>query len=253
MTDIELLIDLHVANDRQGPGSDEETRRAAELARLPRDRTLDILDIACGTGASTLALAGTLDARFTAIDASPAFVERLRERARDAGLAQSIRADVGQMERLPFADASFDVVWCEAAIYNIGFEPGVRAWRRLLRPGGVLAVSELTWTSDTRPEEIDTYWRREYPAITTMSANIGCLDRCGYHTLGAFFTPSSCWEQTYFDPLRAGFDAFLERHASSEAARAIVENERAEMDLYRRYGDWFGYAFYLARKPLDRE
>ena len=251
MEDLELLIDLHLANPRQGPGGDGETRRALELARLDLGAPIDVLDVGCGTGASTLVLARTLDARITAIDAAPAFVDRLRERAQREGLGDRIDALAGQMESLPFDDERFDLVWSEGAIYNMGFEAGLRAWRRLLRPGGVIAVSELTWTTDRRPHDVDAHWAREYPAITTPSANLAAIERAGYEPLAVFFLPPRCWEEHYYKPLRAGFAAFLERHDHSDAAQRLIASEEAEMRAHRDHGRWYGYAFYIARRPAD--
>jgi precorrin-6B methylase 2 len=52
--ELQLLIDLHLDGDRQGPGSKEDTLRAIELAGLIQKNALKIADIGCGTGASTL-------------------------------------------------------------------------------------------------------------------------------------------------------------------------------------------------------
>ena len=250
MDEIELLIDLHAGNVRQGPGGDEETRRAIELARLDPDAPLTIADVGCGTGATTLVLARALNARVTAIDALPAFIERLRERADREGLGNRIQAQVGNMASLPFDEDALDVLWSEAAIYNMGFEAGIRAWRRFLRPNGVLVVSELTWTSSTRPVEVERHWRAEYPGITTASENIRMLEEAGYRPLGFFFLPPRCWAN-YYEPLRRAFQGFLERHEQSEKAQQIVAAEQKEIELYRERGEWYGYAFYIARKGRD--
>lgn len=251
MTHLDLIIDLHVENDRQGPGGDDETRRAIDMARLSRDVSLRVLDIGSGTGAASLVLARDLNARVTAIDAAERFIERLRVRAAQAGHSDRINPVVGRMESLPFPDAAFDLLWCEAAIYNIGFARGLRAWRRLLRPGGLLVVSELTWTTPDRPDEIDAYWKQEYPGIGTVRDNLGLLEQEGYRTEAFFFVPSRCWETDYYDPLRRGLPHFLDRHHHSPDARMIVASEQAEMDLYRMFCQWYGYAFYIARKPED--
>lgn len=254
MSDLDLLIDLHERNARQGPGGEGETLRAVEVAGLGvrlevglyAGRSLEVCDIGCGTGASALVLARALDARVTAVDAAPAFIERLRERAVAAGLGGVIDARVGSMESLPFADASFDVVWSEGAIYNMGFDAGVRAWRRLLRCGGVLAFTELSWTTAARPAEIEAYWTAEYPGIRTAGENLSALEGAGYRVLGCFLLPGSCWVEHYYGPLAAGFGAFLDRHGHGEEARAIVEAEEREMRLYREFGAWYGYVFYIA-------
>jgi len=57
------------------------------------------------------------------------------------------------MDSLAFGDEELDLLWSEGAIYNIGFERGVSEWRRFLKPGGTIAVSEASWFTPTRPVE----------------------------------------------------------------------------------------------------
>jgi SAM-dependent methyltransferase len=261
--ELELLVDLHLGHERQGPGSSETTRRAIDLAGLrPNpDRPLRIADLGCGTGASALVLAETLakdpsespGAEIVAIDGIGAFIERLRERVADRGLSGRLEGRVADMAALPLGDGEFDVLWSEGAIYNIGFEHGARIWRRHLRPGGLLAVTELSWTSADRPAEIERHWQAAYPGIATPSENLARLERAGYLPIGFFMLPASCWSN-YHDPIEASLPAFLERHADGphrETARAIAEGERAEIDLRRRFGAFFNYAFHLARTPAE--
>lgn len=248
MTDLDLLIDLHLRNDRQGPGSETETRRAIDLARLVPNKQLAIADIGSGSGAASLALAKTVSGHVTAVDFAAPFLESLRERAASEGLSDRIEPVIGQMESLPFSNAQFDVIWSEGAIYNMGFAAGLRAWRRFLRPGGIIAVSELTWTTAQRPAEVASHWNSEYPEIATASAKLQLVEREGYEPLGVFILPRECWEEHYYEPLRSEFPAFLERHRNTEAARQIVKAEEAEMALYQDHGHWYSYAFYIARK-----
>ena len=114
----------------------------------------------------------------------------------------------------------------------------------------MLAVTEISWTTDDRPAELEAHWQREYPAIDTAAAKIGTIEAAGYELLGHFMLPPACWD-AYYGPLRAGFDAFLERHAGSDAARSIVEAERREIDLRERFGEFISYGFYVARRRDD--
>ena len=154
MDELQLLLDLHKDGTRQGPGGDDETRLAIALSGLRGQSGLRIADIGCGTGASTLVLAEDLDAQITAVDFLGGFLERLRANAEAKGLSERITTLEQSMEALPFEDGSLDAIWSEGAIYNIGFEEGVRSWRRFLKPGGILAASEITWLSATRPQEL---------------------------------------------------------------------------------------------------
>lgn len=248
MDDLPLLIDLHLGAERQGPGSPACTRRAIELAGLRERRALRIADVGCGTGASTLVLARELDARITAIDLLPEFLAALRERAAAAGLTDRIATVTATMASLPFADASFDVVWSEGAIYHVGFADGARRWRRLLVPGGILAVTELTWLTDRRPAALASYWAERYAEVGTASSKLAVLEGSGYRPLGYFVLPQDCWLDGYYGPMRDRFAAFVARNGSSDAARAVVRAEEAEIALYERYRSFVGYGFYVAQR-----
>lgn len=244
-----LLIDLHKDAERQGPGGKAETELAIELARLDRSRPMKIADIGCGTGASTLQLASALNARVAAADFSPEFLHVLQARARTLGVAEKISPVVCLMDALPFSDEEFDVIWSEGAIYNMGFEAGVSAWSRFLKPGGKLIVSEITWLTATRPPELQSHWEREYPEVDAASTKIGILERHGFSPEAYFVLPTHCWLENYYRPMRSRFDAFLERHGRSDQAKAIVEGEKHEIALYEKYSAYYSYGVYVARKP----
>lgn len=251
MDDFALLIDLHRKGVRQGPGGDAETRLAITLSGLFDAKSLRIADIGCGTGASTLVLAKELDATITAVDFLPDFLTELERRAEDKGLTEPIKTLAASMEDMPFEEASLDAIWSEGAIYNIGFANGIRTWRRFLKPGGILAVSELTWLTAERPAELDDYWNREYPEVATASAKLTLLEAHGYTPIGYFPLSEKCWLENYYRPMQRRFEEFLARHDASEAARAIVEAEQVEISLYERFSAFVSYGYYVARKLPD--
>ncbi len=251
MDDLALVIDLHRDGARQGPGGDEETRLAIRLSGLKPGENLRIADLGCGTGASALVLAGALDARVIAVDRLPAFLERLERRAAEAGLSGGIEPLAASMDALPFDEGSLDAIWSEGAVYNLGFASGVRAWRHFLKPGGVLAVSDLTWLTRQRPAELEAHWRQEYPEVDTAAARMAILEDSGFSPLGYFALPEACWLDNYYRPLQARFAAFLSRHDHSPAARALVAAEQAEIELYEANAASFGYGYYVARRSGD--
>ena len=248
MDDLSLLIELHISADRQGPGGTAETRRAIELSGLSTRSKLKIADIGCGTGASALALAQALDARVVAVDFLSDFLDVLRSRAAQAGLADRIDTVNASMDALPFDVDSLDAIWSEGAVYNIGFENGVRTWRPFLKPGGILAVSDLTWLTASRPAELEDHWSRQYPEVGTAASKLAVLERSGYAPIGYFVLPEHCWLDGYYRPMQQRFAALLARHASSDAVKAVLAAEVLEIDLYERHRAYVGYGFYIARK-----
>ena len=141
-----------------------------------------------------------------------------------------------------------DVIWSEGAIYDIGFEKGVAAWRRFLKPGGLLVVSEITWLTDSRPAELQKHWDSEYPEIDVASAKIRVLEKHGLSPVGYFVLPEHCWVEEYYRPMQARFEDFLNRHGNNIEAREIVTAEQHEIDLYVTYKSYVGYGVYIAER-----
>ena len=155
------------------------------------------------------------------------------------------------MEALPFEEQAFDAIWSEGAVYNMGFAAGIAAWRRFLKPGGILAVSELTWLTGERPAELEEHWAAVYPEVATASAKLAVLETGGYAPIGYFPLPERCWLENYYRPMQARFDDFIARNGGSDAAQAIVAAEQTEIALYERYSAYYGYGYYLARRTAD--
>ena len=117
-------------------GLDRSWRRLAASAVVgPGDR---VLDACCGTG--DLALAAERDGGIvTGLDFSPRMLERAR---RKSGTVDWVEGD---LLALPFADGSFDAATVGFGIRNVAdLELALHELRRVLRPGGRLAVLEIT-------------------------------------------------------------------------------------------------------------
>jgi SAM-dependent methyltransferase len=102
-----------------------------------------ILECGCGTGAQTVFLAGrNPDARIVSIDLSAASLEAARERLASGGLT-NVEFRVANMLDLPFAEASFDHLFCCFVLEHLGDPAGaLQAAGRVLRPGGTVTVIE---------------------------------------------------------------------------------------------------------------
>jgi len=251
MDNLELLIDLHKHANRQGPGGAEATEKAISLAMLDKTKQLKIADIGCGTGASAILLAKHFDAQITAVDFLPEFIDVLKENSKKERVENKIYPLVCPMEDLPFSDEEYDVIWSEGAIYNMGFEQGIKEWRRFLKPGGMLVVSEITWSTNNRPREIQAHWEKEYPEIDTASSKFKALENNGYSPIAYFLLPEHCWLDNYYRPMQRTFADFLKRNGNSEEAQAIVSTEGYEIALYEKHKQYYSYGVYIATKLKD--
>jgi ubiquinone/menaquinone biosynthesis C-methylase UbiE len=248
VTELELIIDLHKNSERQGPGSENDTLRALDLLNLPTNQNLKVADIGCGSGGQTISLAKNLTGQITAVDLFPEFLNELNEKSQKLELSDKIVTLEKSMDDLPFKKNEFDLIWSEGAIYNIGFETGLKKWKNYLKVGGYLAVSEITWITQSRPKEIEEFWKSEYPEVDTASNKINQLENNDYSLVGYFYLSQDSWIETYYKPMQARFENFLKRNGNSELASKVVEDNQAEIDLYQKFKDYYSYGFYIARK-----
>ena len=117
-------------------GLDQRWRRAAVAAVVrPGDR---VLDACCGTGDLAVAALGA-GARVTGLDFSERMLERARRKAPEGEWVQ------GDALALPFEDGSFDAATVGFGVRNLDdLERGLAELRRVLRPGGRVAILEIT-------------------------------------------------------------------------------------------------------------
>jgi ubiquinone/menaquinone biosynthesis C-methylase UbiE len=245
---MDYLIEFYKHTDRQGPGDVKYTEMAFNLLDVlpPKPK---ILDIGCGSGKQTITLAKLLDCEITAIDYCDCFLEELAETVKKERLEKSIKLQNASMFNLPFVDQQFDIIWSEGAIYIMGFEKGLKEWKRFIKPQGYMVVTEISWLRKDIPEEIFDFWKTAYPDIGSISQKIETIENNGYKSLGHLILPEYGWLENYYLPLKQKKEQFFQQYGNIELARQFVENEfETELKLYRKYKDYYSYVFYIMKK-----
>ena len=245
--DFNLICEYFSHVERQGPGSPEVTIRALSFVDKMTGGS-HIADIGCGTGGQTMVLAQQTPATITGIDLFPAFIDRFNLNARKQNLQDRLKGIVGSMDQLPFQEEELDLIWSEGAIYNIGFERGLNEWRKFLKPGGYIAVSEASWFTPERPAEIETFWLDAYPEMDTIPNKVGQMQKAGYIPVASFILPENCWTEHFFAPQVSAQQIFLEEYAGNKTAETLIKYCRHEAHLYDKYKAYYGYVFYIGKK-----
>ena len=245
--DFTMICNYFKLLERQGPGSPEVTQKAVSFINELADEA-KIADIGCGTGGQTMVLANYTKGQITGIDFFPGFIERFNKNAEKLNLQNRVKGIVGSMDDLSFEKDSLDLIWSEGAIYNIGFERGLNEWRKYLKKGGYLAVSECSWFTDERPAEINDFWMDAYPEIDTIPNQVAKIHKAGYLPVATFILPENCWTDHYFTPKVAAQKIFLTKYAGNKIAEEFSMLQSIEEELYHKYKEYYGYTFFIAKK-----
>jgi ubiquinone/menaquinone biosynthesis C-methylase UbiE len=200
----------------------------------------------------TIELAKLSGSKIEAVDNHQPFLDEMNAQAKKEGVSDKIHAVRGDMFNLQYQKESFDLIWCEGAIFIIGFEKGLTTWRSLLANKGYLVVSELSWFRNDLPEELVTYMREMYAGIEsegvkTVDENLKTARKAGYRNIDSFLLPNSCWWD-YYTPIEAKLPSLKEKFRNQPEALQYLACEEREIEMYRRYSDYYGYAFYMLEK-----
>jgi sarcosine/dimethylglycine N-methyltransferase len=136
--------------DQLHGGGINATKALAEWAGLAKG--MRVLDAGCGIGGSSRYLAQTYGCKIDAIDLTPEFVAAAKRLNELCELGDAIAVREGSVTDLPYADASFDLVWSQNVTMNIADKPRMFAeCYRVLRPGGRFAVSHAAQGPNGEP------------------------------------------------------------------------------------------------------
>ena len=245
--DFNLIAEYFSNLKRQGPGSPEVTIKALSFVENLTNES-HIADIGCGSGGQTMVLAQHTPGHITGIDLFPTFIDLFNLNAGKLNLQDRVKGIVCSMDNLPYQDEELGLIWSEGAIYNIGFERGLNEWRKFLKTGGYIAVSEASWFTDERPAEIDEFWQDAYPEIDTIPNKVAQMQKAGYIPVATFILPEICWTEHFYAPQVEAQEVFLKKHEGNKTAEDFIANQRHETHLYYKYKEYYGYVFYIGKK-----
>ena len=200
---------------------------------LPRIEAPTILDIGCGSGVPTLELARQCNGEIIGLDIDRSLLDFLEKKIQRAGLSDRVRAVECSMFELDFPNESFDIIWAEGSISVIGFEKGIRDWRRFIKPGGYLVV---------------------FDESRGLSEKLRHITSSGYNLIDHFEVKGEAFWEDYYIPLQKRINNLRIEYRGDTRAQRALEKEQSEIDMVKRDPSRFNSTFFIIqKKPCARE
>lgn len=183
-----------------------------------------------------------------AIDSHAPSIARLRGTLAERGLASRIQAIVGDMADPKQPPGSFDLVWSEGALYNIGIAKALRIGHDLLRPGGYLAFTDAVWRRENPPPAVKTSFE-DYPTMGRADDVVAIIQASGLALIDHCTLPDAAWWQDFYKPMELRIDQLRRTYAQDAEALAILEQIAEEPAMHRRSSEHSAYEFFVTRRP----
>ena len=236
---------------RQGPGDDEHTEKAFSIIAEPPEGGGEILDVGCGKGVQTMALARLCPScRITATDIHQPFLDAVDEKIAAGGFSGRIKTVRASMDDLPFEEESFDIIWAEGCSFIMGFENAVGYWKKFLKPGGSMMISDLFWFTQSPSAEAREFFAEIDPSLMIEEKGFEIIRNAGFEHTGSFRLPPRVWKESYYGIVEEKLGYLMEAFKDDEVALVIIEGLKKQIEIFDKYHEEYGYTYNVMRKPL---
>jgi len=201
------------------------THKAFSL--LPKLENPYILDVGCGSGVATMELARLSRGKVLGIDIDQPALEKFTKRINDMGLTDLVQIMNCSMVDMDFPDESYDIIWSEGSIYAIGFEKGLREWKRFLKPGGFMVVHDEQGNVDEKLQQISN---------------------CGYELIGYFVLSKEVWWAEYFAPLEKLISETRKNRPPNPTILEELHHAQWELDMFKKYPEHNSSVCFVMKK-----
>jgi len=171
----------------------EHHREAIQRANIQDGQR--VLEVACGTGRATVDLARAVGdtGRLDALDLTEAMLDKARAKVENRGLISRVHFKQGDAKKLPYPDATFDVLY-NGYMFDLipldGFVPILREFARVLKPDGKLVLVNMS-KPDTRRTFYESVYERGWAVMPCRPVLMGTyIEELGFTEIQRLYRPS---------------------------------------------------------------
>ncbi len=234
----DAFFTVHRDLPREGPGLAEDVIWAGRLSRLPRQGR--VCDAGCGPGGDLATLRRLVpDGHVDGFETVSHFVEAADNRFTEDASVQITEAS---MENLT---GPYDLIWSAGAVYFLGINRVLNAWRSALTETGAVAFSHPCLFTDSPSSAALAFWEAEPGDIGTETTTRTEIAAAGWQVIATRPLADEAWT-AYYGPMLARCDELEAAKVTDAVATAIAE-ARAEAANWRAVARETGYMLYLVR------
>jgi SAM-dependent methyltransferase len=225
------------------PGAPETVDILAEAVK-PSEKTV-LLDVGSGKGEAAATLASHHACRVLCVEPFDPFVHYSAAKFWHFNLRDLVNLIRGNGRRLPLRDASVDAAYCIGGPSIVGLERCLLEMARVVRPGGAVIVSDLTWRD--KPGQLDPSWRFLATAVQISREEYADMLAGAGLIVERFVTHGRpAWEE-YWRPM---LEVAAEAKTAQPADVFFADEIEAGADMERRAIElWLEYTTFVSRKP----
>ena len=181
-----------------------------------------ILDIGCGTGVPTLALAEHYNGIITAVDSDSKVLNRLDEKVKELNLSNRITIVNGSLFNIILKEKQFDIILAEGFLNVVGFKKGFLKLVKLLKSNRFIIIHD---------EFCD--YRKKSKFIESNNCKI----------LDSFRLDEHIWWNDYYNCLEKGIASLKD-----EELLQLFKSELHEIELFKQDSSQFNSGYYIVEK-----
>jgi SAM-dependent methyltransferase len=240
----EVFFEVYEPLPRQGPGNRACAEKALGLCRdLPHRPS--VLDLGCGVGGQTVHLAELTHGSIVAIDCHAPSIERLQAMVAERRLGARVWPVVGDMAHTALPSGTFDLIWSEGALYNIGIDKALQLCHGLLRTGGYLAFTDAVWRKENPPPEVKESFDRDYPTMGKVPDVLAAIAGARFSLVGHFTLPDEAWWDDFYTPMEKRIEELRCKYAGDGEALDVLDQLAQEPEMHRQHSAYYAYEFFV--------